>query len=153
MREEFEYAEEANEERAAIERDACLAPAGETWSTMLRQEVALSRSTDRKVRILLRLRKESANLPVAPPGQDGGGRMDKIEEIPDSDNVSDTPQGVEAVENLKMNDRCGNVIENKGSVSDNSTEVLPRLEVPGGAYVVVLSPQEHNTMYKPGQNL
>jgi hypothetical protein len=28
LREEFEYAEKANEERAAIERDACLAPAG-----------------------------------------------------------------------------------------------------------------------------
>ena len=31
VREEFEYAEKANEERAAIERDACLAPEGETW--------------------------------------------------------------------------------------------------------------------------
>jgi hypothetical protein len=46
VREEFAYAEKANEERAAIERDACLAPEGETWSMMLRQEAALDRSID-----------------------------------------------------------------------------------------------------------
>src|SRR5208337_4343152 len=66
VREEFEYAERQNEERAAIERDACLAPEGETWRMMLRLETALNRSIDRKVRILLRLRKESASLPSAP---------------------------------------------------------------------------------------
>ena len=63
LREEFAYAEKANEERAAIEREACLAPEGETWSMMLRQEAALDRSIDRKVRILLTLRKESTNRP------------------------------------------------------------------------------------------
>ena len=114
MREEFEYAEKANEERAAIERDACLAPEGETWAMMLRQEAALDRSIDRKVRILLRLRKESTNLPIAPPGQDDGARMENIEEVLESDIMSDNSQGVEAVEDLKMNERCGNVIENKG---------------------------------------
>ncbi|MGB7591160.1 MAG: hypothetical protein WBO19_07970, partial [Terriglobia bacterium] len=51
VREEFAYAEKANEERAAIERDACLAPEGETWKMMLRQEAALDHSIDRKVRI------------------------------------------------------------------------------------------------------
>ena len=55
--EEFEYAEKANEERAAFERDACLAPQGETWGMMLRQEAALDRSIDRKARILLALRR------------------------------------------------------------------------------------------------
>ena len=65
VREEFAYAEKANEERAAIERDACLAPEGETWRMMLRQEAALDRSIDRKVRILLRLRKEFDR----PPGR------------------------------------------------------------------------------------
>jgi hypothetical protein len=44
--EEFAYAEKANEERAEIERDACLAPEGETWAMMLRQEAALDRSID-----------------------------------------------------------------------------------------------------------
>jgi hypothetical protein len=46
VREESEYAEKANEESAAIERDACLAPEGETWRMMLRQEAALDRSID-----------------------------------------------------------------------------------------------------------
>jgi hypothetical protein len=119
VREEFDYAEKANEERAAIERDACLAPEGETWSMMLRQEAALDRSIDRKVRILLRLRKESTNLPVAPAGQDDGGRMENIEDVPDRDIVSENSQGVETVESLKMNERRGNVIENKGPRLEN----------------------------------
>jgi len=46
VREEFDYAEKANEERAAIEREACLAPEGETWSMLPRQEAALDRSID-----------------------------------------------------------------------------------------------------------
>ena len=114
VREEFEYAEKANEERVAIERDACLAPEGETWSMLLRQEGALDRSIDRKVRILLRLRKESADLPVAPTGRDDNGRTENVEEALDSDIVSETSESVEAMENSKINELCGNVIENKG---------------------------------------
>jgi len=119
---------------------------------MLRQEAALDRSIDRKVRILLRLRKESTNLPIAPPGEGDGGRIEKIEkahdsdisplnsqsgeftnlpiapagqddgprvgnmeEIIDSDIMPDNPQGEETVEDLKLKDRSGDVIENKGS--------------------------------------
>jgi hypothetical protein len=119
VREEFEYAEKANEERAAIEREACLAPEGETWSMMLRQEAALNRSIDRKVRILLRLRKESANPPIAPPRQEDGPRVGSMEEIVDSDIVFDNLQTVRAVEGSKMNERCGNVIENKGLRLEN----------------------------------
>jgi hypothetical protein len=141
VREEFAYAEKANEERAAIERDACLAPEGETWKMMLRQEAALDHSIDRKVRILLRLRKESTNPPTVPPDQDDGPAVGNMEEIVDSDIASDNsgslirdvgpglaparpPQGValqsaEVVEDLKMSDRCGNVVENKGSRLDN----------------------------------
>ena len=100
--EEFAYAEKANEERAAIERDACLAPEGETWSMMLRQEAALDRSIDRKVRILLRLRKEFTNLPITPAGQDDGARMGNIGKALDSDISSENSQSVEAVENSKM---------------------------------------------------
>jgi hypothetical protein len=85
---------------------------------MLRQEAALDRSIDRKVRILLRLRKESANLPITPPSQDDGGRMENIEEVLDSDSVPDNSQGVETVEDIKLKDRSGNVIENKGSTSE-----------------------------------
>jgi len=56
------FAEEvaAQEEKDAIERDACLAPAGETWEMLGRQEMALDRSIDRKVKILLTMRKEHA---------------------------------------------------------------------------------------------
>jgi hypothetical protein len=118
LREEFEYAEKANEERAAIERDACLAPEGETWRMMLRQEGALDRSIDRKVRILLRLRKESADLPVAPTGQDDGARVGNVEEVLDSDISPEESQGGETAEDIKLKDRCGNVIENKGSTSE-----------------------------------
>jgi hypothetical protein len=118
VREEFEYAEKANEERVAIEREACLAPEGETWSMLLRQEGALDRSIDRKVRILMRLRKESTNLPAAPAGQDDGARMESMEEALDSDMLSHISQSVEAVEDLKMNERRGNVYENKGPVAE-----------------------------------
>jgi hypothetical protein len=117
--EEFAYAEKANEERAAIERDACLAPEGDTWRMMLRQEAALDRSIDRKVTILLRLRKESANLLIAPNGQDDGPRVGSMEEIVDSDMLSDNSQSVGAVEDLKLNEQYGNVIENKGSRLDD----------------------------------
>jgi hypothetical protein len=58
VQQEFEYAEKVNAEKAAIEQDACLAPEGETWRMMLRQESALDRSIDRKVKIVLGLRKQ-----------------------------------------------------------------------------------------------
>ena len=116
LRGEFAYAEKANEERAAIEREACLAPEGETWSMMLRQEAALDRSIDRKVRILLTLRKGFSNLPITPPGQHDGARMENIEEVPDSDISSHRPRSVETVEDLKLKEQYGNVDENKGSV-------------------------------------
>ncbi|MGO8736376.1 MAG: hypothetical protein ACLQVM_26685, partial [Terriglobia bacterium] len=118
VREEFEYAEEANEERVAIEREACLAPEGETWSMLLRQEGALDRSIDRKVRILLRLRKELPDLPTAPAGQDDGARVEDTKGGPDSDIVSDDSQGVEGVEDTKMTERRGNVYENKRPVAE-----------------------------------
>ena len=80
---------------------------------MLRQEAALDRSIDRKVRILMRLRKELTNLPVA-PGEGDGGRMENMDEAPDSDIMPVSSQAVEAVQDIKMSDRCGNVYENKG---------------------------------------
>jgi hypothetical protein len=116
VQEQFQYAEKVNEEKAAIERDACLAPEGETWKVMLRQEAALDHSIDRKVRILLRLRKDAAERPLAPASQDqdDGVRMENTEEIVESDISAQTPQGAEAVKDLKMNEQCGNVTENKG---------------------------------------
>ena len=116
VREEFEYAEKANEERAAIERDACLAPEGETWKMMLRQEAALDHSIDRKVRILLRLRKDAADRAVAPASQDqdDGARTENTEEMVESAISSQAPQSAEAAKELKSNEQYGNVTENKG---------------------------------------
>jgi len=82
---------------------------------LLRQEAALDRSIDRKVRILLALRKELAMRPMAPPGEDDGERKESMEEVGGSDIMSHTLQGVEVVENSKMKERYANVTENKGS--------------------------------------
>jgi hypothetical protein len=57
VEQEFEYEEKLNEEKTAIERDACLAPAGEEWRMLLRREESLDRAIDRKVKLLLTLRK------------------------------------------------------------------------------------------------
>jgi hypothetical protein len=59
VEEEFGYEEKLNEERTAIERDACLAPLGEEWRMLLRREEALDRAIDRKIKLLLTLRKSS----------------------------------------------------------------------------------------------
>jgi hypothetical protein len=60
VEQEFEYEEKLNDERAAIERDACLAPAGEEWRMLLRREESLDRAIDRKIKLLLSLRKAAA---------------------------------------------------------------------------------------------
>jgi len=60
VQKQLQFAEEANEAKVAIERDACLSPGGEEWAMMVRREGALDRSIDRKVRILLALRKQFA---------------------------------------------------------------------------------------------
>jgi hypothetical protein len=64
VEQEFEYEEKLNEERVAIERDACLAPAGEEWRMMLRREESVDRAIDRKIKLLLTLRKSSTGTPA-----------------------------------------------------------------------------------------
>jgi len=83
VQEEFQYAEKVNEEKAAVERDSCLAPEGETWSMMLRQEAALDRSIDRKVRILLAMRREfpTGDLPALPEDPGDDAEMERINKI------------------------------------------------------------------------
>ncbi len=61
--EEFEYEQKLNEEKVAIERDACLAPSGEEWRMLLRREEALDRAIDRKIKLLLSLRKGAVQHP------------------------------------------------------------------------------------------
>ncbi len=63
--EEFDYEDKLNEEKAAIERDACLAPSGEEWKLMLRREEALDRAIDRKIKLLLTLRKDARGAKAA----------------------------------------------------------------------------------------
>jgi hypothetical protein len=65
---------------------------------LLRQEAALDRSIDRKVRILLKLRENFADLPSAAAGQRKGGKMENEEEAVRSDNMSTYSQGLEVVE-------------------------------------------------------
>jgi hypothetical protein len=69
---EFQYSEKLNEQKAAIEREACLAPAGDEWRMMLRREETLDRSIDRKVKILLSLRKQYAGVGAALVPAQGG---------------------------------------------------------------------------------
>jgi len=120
VREEFAYAERENAERAAIERDACLAPEGETWRMMLRQEASLDRSIDRKVRILLALRRQcpAGNLPnMAADGEEqvsgvrcqvSGLRRANLEKVLETATPSQSLQ----TEGAKMTERSLNVIEN-----------------------------------------
>jgi len=65
LEQEFEYEQKRNEERVAIERDACLAPAGEEWRLLLRREEALDRAIDRKIKLLLTLRKTAQRARAA----------------------------------------------------------------------------------------
>jgi hypothetical protein len=103
---EFEYAEKLNAEKASIERDACLAPEGETWRMMLRQESALDRSIDRKVKMILGMRKnhidDSLNVLMAEAGLKGSKEsetdpeMEEINrmvgmDIPSEEAATDTP--------------------------------------------------------------
>ena len=67
-----------------------------------------------KVRILLRLRKEMGDAPLAPPGEDDGAGMGSTEKILEDDIMTERLQGVETAETSKMSEQCANVIENKG---------------------------------------
>jgi hypothetical protein len=87
---EAAFAEEmkAQEEKDAIARDACLAPEDETANMVLRLEMALDRAIDRKVRILLTMRKEHASL------SRGGSRTPQPEASP-PDNESNAREAEE----------------------------------------------------------
>jgi hypothetical protein len=128
--EELAYEEKANEERVAIERDACLAPQGETWNVLVRQEGSLDRSIDRKVKILLQLREDSARRAAAPAGEDGGAQSESIAETVGS--VPENAELVKAVGNIKPKERSGNVPENKGPGFENLPESGKVMENTGG---------------------
>ena len=129
---EAAFAEEmkAQERKDAIARDACLAPAGETWEMLLRLEMALDRSIDRKVRIILTMRQEHAR------GR-GGSRTAPTPEVDDSaevapnfssasadlkvsatDHATESPAEENAGETSKSPEQSENVIENKGPAAE-----------------------------------
>jgi hypothetical protein len=116
VQEEFQHAERVNQEKAAIERDACLAPVGEEWRMMLGREAALDRSIDRKIRILLSLRKEFAtsDLPSTSADGDNDPNMGRIDKTLETDIPSGSLQTVGTTKDTKLNERSGNVLENKG---------------------------------------
>jgi len=130
VEEEFKHEVEAQEEKDAAERDACLAPAGKTWEMLLRQEMALDRSIDRKVRIILTLRKEHAQLlkeAAIPPGDEANDREGRAERrsAPESklvglDARTESPAEENAAETSKSPEQSENVIENKASAEEEA---------------------------------
>jgi hypothetical protein len=144
----FEEEVATQEEMDAIERDCCLAPEGETWEMLLRQEAALDRSIDRKVRIILTLRQEHARrggggwrtAPTSEPGagadtpssvcdsgQDGQTRPSLREtqtpngrglRQPAEDDATESPAEENGGETPKSPEQSENVIENKGPAAE-----------------------------------
>ena len=124
--EEFQDEVEAQKERDAADRDACLAPAGETWEILLRQEMALDRSIDRKVRIILTMRQEHARgrggsrtapaqpEEVAPTFRSAGADL----KVSATDHETESPAEENAAETSKSPEQSENVIENKGPAAE-----------------------------------
>jgi hypothetical protein len=104
VQEEFRYEEKVNEEKAAIERDAALAPVGEVWTTMARQQAALDRSIDRKVRILLALRKEFAKADLAACPNEQGDDEEAEETIKGIDAPRETTANKDAQRGVPLNE-------------------------------------------------
>jgi hypothetical protein len=129
------FAEEmaAQERKDAIARDSCLAPAGETWEMLTRQEMALDRSIDRKVRIILTLRQEHARLggggsrtaqpEASPPDNESNSReAEELSKVVGLDAGTESPEEENAGETSKSSEQSQNVIENKGLAADEVRE-------------------------------
>jgi hypothetical protein len=95
----------AQEEKDAIARDACLAPEDETANMVLRLGMALDRAIDRKVRILLTMRKEharecrggspAAQPAVGPPDNESNAReAQELSKLVGLEASADTPSSV-----------------------------------------------------------
>jgi hypothetical protein len=144
------FAEEmkAQERKDAIARDACLAPTDETANMVLRLEMSLDRAIDRKVRILLTMRKEHARMlkeAASPPadelpgagadtpsgvcdsGQDSEARPSLREtqtpngrglRQPANATQTESPAEEKTVETPKSPEQSENVYENKGPAAE-----------------------------------
>jgi hypothetical protein len=119
VEEESKHEVKAQEDRDAIERDACLAPAGEAWEMLLRQEAALDRSIDRKVRIILTMRKEHAQQQkeaARPPEDEPNDReAEELGKLAGLDARSESWAEENAGEISKSREQSENVLENKAS--------------------------------------
>ena len=125
VEQEFAYAEKVNAEKAAIERDACLAPEGDTWRMMLRQESALDRSIDRKVKIVLGLRKQFSddNLAVDAGCDEGNDReMEEIARTLGIDISSDDLEPPDPPEHQKSRNKPGMSMKTKGHSPKTGSE-------------------------------
>jgi len=126
VEEEFQHAVKAQEARDAIARDACLAPAGETWEMLLRQEAGLDRSIDRKVRIILTLRKEHAQqqkeAATAPEDEPSDREAEELSKLVGLDAGSESSAEETTAEISKSGEKSENVIENKASAAEGSTQ-------------------------------
>ena len=132
---EAAFAEEmkVQEQKDAIARDSCLAPEGETWEMLLRQEAGLDRAIDRKVRILLTMRKEHARergggsltapteQETSPPHNEANDReAQELSKVVGLDARTESPTEENATETPKSPEQSQNVIENKGSAAERS---------------------------------
>ena len=140
---EFQYAENLNEEQASAARDACMAPDSEHWKILVRREEHLDRAIDRKVRILLAMRKEfrkpkppkeywDAN---SPEEQAELNEMiwgdDEPERFPWEDIMSQKgrptdPAPATPPQPPKSDERTENVYENKGSGARPAAQAAAR---------------------------
>jgi hypothetical protein len=120
---EFEYAEKLNTQKASIERDACLAPEGETWRLMLRRESALDRSIDRKVKMILGMRKnyfdDSMQAQTVRTNLDKGNDPERedIEPTPGNDIQSD-PATLKPPEPQNARNKPGMSMKTKGNTPE-----------------------------------
>ncbi len=126
----FEEEVAVQEENDAIERDACLAPAGETWEMLLRQEAALDRSIDRKVRIILTMRQEHGRLcrggsrtaptqqSIPPADESDDRKAQELSKLVGLDGATESPAEENAPETLKSPEQSQHVIENKAPATE-----------------------------------
>ena len=111
--------------------NACLAPAGKGWEMLLRQEMALDRSIDRKVRIILTMRQEHARLggggsrtastqpEASPPDNESNDReAEELSKLVGLDARTKSPAEENAGETSKSPEQSENVIENKGPAAE-----------------------------------
>jgi hypothetical protein len=88
---------------------------------LTRQEMALDRSIDRKVRIILTLRKEHARMhkqAASPPGDEPEDRAaQELSKVVGLNGATESPAEENASETSKSPEQSQNVIENKGSAA------------------------------------